>query len=140
MRLFDLQETTFDSGYTDIFYDTMISLWNMGKPVNPETVSPDADTHFEDHEWDYEWRYTMVPISLFPDYDDWAESPEATEEKFQFLRDNPSIFKTNPLLIHLDFESGLMPLMDGHHRVTVAKELGINQLPAIIGAPEERDF
>lgn len=140
MRLLELIEDTVSSGsgynrYSDHFFDVVENLWRKGKPVTDiMQASPDAELHLEDEEFDYDWRLVMVPLSIFPNYD-FPESPEDTERRNNYIRQNPSIFRDRPLLIGLNYKTGILPLYDGHHRVVTAKELGMTHLPALIGVP-----
>ena len=107
-------------------------------------ILSDADLHtldsaefIEGDEWDDEWRLCDIPITLFPVVE---KLPEATPGKMDGIRawfasvGGDAALSERPLVA---LWNGSIILLDGFHRLVVARETGESTVKCSIGFPLE---
>ena len=92
--------------------------------VRMDKTNPDIGSILEPEEFGWDWRLTEVPLSaVFSD-----NVPFSDPERMKFLR---SAANVPPVILALTTDNRAR-LLDGGHRLAVARERGLSTIPALI--------
>lgn len=93
-------------------------------------VSDDVESILEPHELDFDWRRARVPLeSIYSD-----NQPYFDPERAAAIRGAKEL---PPIILRLA-PDGRAELLDGSHRLSVARERGAQDIDALIGNPVEK--
>lgn len=107
--------------------------WNLGRPVASdfdalEAASGDSSAILDEDDYDMEWRIADVPVSAIID-DGVAPEPDRLEERLGEIRSAPELFRP----IYELTKDGKAKIIDGWHRLQVAKQRGASMVQALVG-------
>jgi hypothetical protein len=113
------------------------------KVADINTAHDEAQDFLDDEEWDYEWRRCTVPLHLIVSGDLeatalYGETEAEGMARFQRVRDwfaecggAEEALEQSPVLLICDSQG--IVCLDGWHRLVVAHEQGLWDIPAFVG-------
>jgi hypothetical protein len=111
----------------------------------------DAAEFIEGDEWDYEWRFCEVPLTLLShavlsDADIKnieQQDPGRMANLHQFVGTTSQSFQQalqqRPIVALLRPSTGSLKVLDGFHRITIASRMKLPTIPAVVAIGEPLD-